>query len=38
MNNKKYEFKYISGSNESNKLIKVLIKLMDEWINLEMYG
>jgi len=38
MNNKKYEFKYRRGSNASNKLIKLLIKLMDEWINLEMYG
>jgi hypothetical protein len=38
MNNKEYEFKYRNGSNEYNNLIKVLIKLMDEWIDLEMYG
>jgi hypothetical protein len=38
MNNKECEFKYRNGSNESNKLIKVLIKIMDEWIDLEMYG
>jgi hypothetical protein len=35
MNNKENAFKYENGSNE---LIKVSIKFMDEWINLEMYG
>ena len=38
MNKKAYEYEYINGSNEFNKLIKALTKLMDKQINLEIYG
>ena len=38
MNNEEYEFEYKNESNKSNKLIKSLTKLIDEWINIEMHG
>jgi hypothetical protein len=35
MKSKEYEVKYGNESNESNEFIKVLTKLIDEWINLK---
>jgi len=35
INNEKDEFEYENGLIESNKLIKALTKVMDEWINLK---
>lgn len=35
MNNEEDEFEYENGLIESNKLIKALTKVMDEWINLK---
>ena len=38
INTVEYELEYRNGSNESNELIKVLTKLMGDWINIEVWG